>query len=155
MLRTDSGHILWDRRLSTAACPPVYLGSMCTAVLISRDPATPPPPALGLIYEGVNASTGKEIARPAVTSILKGVRLPSSIKIIKLIGLVSAIPAGNRKMDNLFLQCNIWPCADRGRVWASPWPWAPCWRTGWWGSPADRSSRHSENPLCKIVDLFF
>jgi hypothetical protein len=31
----------------------VYLGSMCTAVLIGRDLATsPPPPALGLIYEG-------------------------------------------------------------------------------------------------------
>ncbi len=31
-----------------------YLGSMCTAVLIGGDPATPPPspPAFGLIYEG-------------------------------------------------------------------------------------------------------
>ncbi len=27
-------------------------GLQCTAVLIGRDPATPPPPAFGLIYEG-------------------------------------------------------------------------------------------------------
>ncbi len=29
----------------------VYLGSMCTAVLIGEDPTTPPPP-FGFIYKG-------------------------------------------------------------------------------------------------------